>query len=153
MGRKPIPNAVLKMRGSYRKDQHGDRVEVDPSIPSCPSWVGAKGKAEWRRLIAIFRKSNILTQLDRGPLAMHCHAYQVFLDAREDVERDGLIATGANGPIQNPAVRIMNQAWSDYMKSAGEFGFTPVSRCRVQSVGKPKEVDDLDAFIDRKKRG
>lgn len=151
MGRKPTPNVLLKLRGTYRKDFHGDRVEVEPGTPNCPSWVGDKGKAEWKRLVRLFKQQGILTHLDRGPLAMHCHAFDVFMEAREMVERQGLVIEGAACPIQNPAVRIMNQAWADYMKSGQEFGLTPVSRCKV-SAGKPREVDELDTFIKRKKK-
>ena len=150
-GRKPTPNVMLKLQDAYRKDRHGDRVDIESATPSCPSWVGDEGRKEWKRLTRLFKKQGILTHLDRGTLAMHVHAFDVFLEARDQVNANGLVVPGAKCPIQNPAVRIMNQAWEHYMRSAQEFGLTPVSRCKVTAT-KTKEVDELDSFISKKKK-
>lgn len=151
-GRKPTPNAILKLRGSYEKARHGDRVELDASTPTCPTWLGTKAKAEWKRLTKALEKQGVISQVDRNVLAVHCQAVEDYVTARKTVEREGsVIVGGMGGLVENPMSKIMFKAWDRILKSAQELGFSPVSRCRVKA-SKPKEVDDLDAFIKRKKK-
>lgn len=152
MGRRPTPTATLRLNRAYRNNEHGDRVEIDAAIPSCPDWLGGKAKTEWRRLVKTLGDQGILSLVDRGVLAEHCHAYDMWVTASKAVARDGLTIKTQRGEImENPMGNAMWKAFDRVLKTATELGFTPVSRCRIKTSN-PKAMSELDAFVSRKKR-
>lgn len=137
-GRPPVPTARLKLRGGYRGDRHGDRVDTgDATPPTCPTWLDAEARAEWRRQIAGLAAMGLVAQVDRGLLSAWCRAWSVFVAASRDVQRRGYEDDGQ----ERPAVARMFRAIDRLDRLAGRLGFSPVDRARLRVPAKAAAKD------------
>jgi phage terminase small subunit len=71
------PDNVHKLRGTFRKDRHGDpetKLEMPQRAPTMPKVVGMdkEAKAEWRRVTRALSNMGVLTVLDRAIVAQYC---------------------------------------------------------------------------------
>ena len=139
-GPKPTPTAQLKLRGSWRANRNPDEPSFEPSIPTCPSFLDAEGKREWRRLCKVLGAASVITEADRGALALLCHAWSEFVAADKLVAETHLTQRSDRGGYYiNPAVNVRTSAWSRYLKAAAEFGCTPSARSRVKVGGQGEQ--------------
>ena len=139
-GRKPTPTATLRLRGTYRNDRHGERLELPASVPNCPSFLGAEGKREWRRIVNSLKDVQLLTESDRAALALYCQAWDEFIGFDKVVKNGELVQQLQSGNHRiNPAVQARANAAMRVLKTCAELGFTPASRGRVVSTAKKKE--------------
>jgi P27 family predicted phage terminase small subunit len=140
-GPKPKPSHIKLMEGTYRKDRV-PKNEPRPKAraPSCPAWLSAEGKAEWKRQVGELSELGLLSTLDRGALTVVCEAWSDFMEASKLVDKHGRISVTDNGNvIQHPAVGMKNKAAQLYLKACSEFGMTPAARTRVEAAAPEKE--------------
>ncbi len=90
-GRPPTPTGLLKLRGAYRGDRHGDRAEpaLPAGAPSCPTWLDAEAKAEWKRQVAGLEAAGLVAKVDRALLTAWCRAWSTFVHASREIEQHG----------------------------------------------------------------
>lgn len=87
MANKRLPDNVHKLRGTLRKDRHGDpssKPKLKNQIPRMPTWLNANGKAEWKRITKEMKKMGIITNADRTVLAQYCQLYSELVADREE---------------------------------------------------------------------
>lgn len=144
-GRKPLPKAVLKLRGSsaLRQPRHR-RSEPDPPEGKlrCPSWLDREGKREFRRLIVSLRGMGILRQCDRGMICAMAQQWSLFCRASRELNGYGPLDRGAR-----PLVATANDAFAGYMRGCGEFALSPAARTRVDVDLEIQKLDAFDQFI------
>src|SRR5262245_61772332 len=153
-----IPPAKRK-RGA--KGQHAEPpIEAQPTDPTPaepiiepPAELGPVARREWDRLIPHLAKTGVLTEYDRGPLAIYCVAFAIWLEAIEAIQKYGAMIKSPNGfPIQSPYLATANKQAEITLKVAADYGFTPASRDRkwmlvAQPSSMPSELlplNDLD---------
>jgi P27 family predicted phage terminase small subunit len=104
--------------------------EVKPII-ECPLELGPVARREWDRIVSVLNETGVLTPFDRGPLAIYCVAYQLWLEAAQALEKFNVMLKSPNGfPQQSPYLSVLNKQAEIMMKISSEFGFTPASRGR-----------------------
>src|SRR5258708_18026664 len=89
-----------------------DAIRTDTKIPSCPEHLNAEAQREWQRLSVELARYNMISEVDRGALAMVCTIWARFVEAEQMIERaakaaggSGLFVKSPNGyPIQSPWV-------------------------------------------------
>src|SRR4051812_36960048 len=86
-GPMPTPTATLKNRGSWRAKQRAGEPQFERGLPSCPTWLAAEGKAEWRRIAAQLDGAGLLTTADRAALAALCDAWADYVLAAGEVKK------------------------------------------------------------------
>lgn len=155
-GPKRTPTTTLKLRGSWRAKTRKNEPGYDPGEPECPKFLGEEGKREWIRIMGIIMPTGVMTHADRAALAMYCHAWESFIEVDRLVKngakgsQKGMIVVSAKGNLMiNPAEHCRANCWQRVLKAASEFGFTPVSRSRIQidSNNKGKEKEDKERFF------
>jgi P27 family predicted phage terminase small subunit len=105
---------------------------VEPLAPDCPPELGPVARAEWHRLVPELARLNLITHLDRAPLAIYCVAYAQWVDAAEFIQKFGsMVKTPSGFPVQSPYVAILNRQADTMIRIASEFGFTPASRAKL----------------------
>ena len=117
------PDNLHLLKGTYRKDRHGDpkkKLKVEAKFPDCPAWMPAIGKREWTRIKKVMSASGVITLGDATILAQYC-----ILVAELEVEQTEF--SGA----KHTQLRMC----------AIELGLTPVARSKI-TVTK----DDDDEF-------
>src|SRR3990172_18716 len=110
-GPQPTPNAIKMLEGTYREDRHGG-VHAPAGMPVKPNWLGEIASRVWdERIDELSAVPGLLSSVDGPALAIYCHAWQEFDDARRVIESDGLISVSEKGgEYQNPAVGIQHKA-------------------------------------------
>ena len=152
-GPSPLPTNVHLIRGNpSKKAAHELRDAVNPEVrlPDPPGHLLREAKAEWRRLGAELLKHGLVSELDRGPLAVYCQAYGRWVHAEKELKKlgdGGLIDETPSGYKQIGVwLQISNRAVETMRKYEAEFGLTPSARSRVQpSSNQPDLFGDDDS--------
>ena len=128
-GRKPVPSAILKARGSWRGNpkRAGSGRQNEPlpdrTRPTRPRTMSADAKRVWAELAPQLDDIGVLTRIDGRALERYC---ELFAKWR--------LAMRTPGTDQLGWLLKLNDA---LMKLEREFGLTPSSRTRINA--KPKE--------------
>ena len=123
-GRRPIPV------DEFRPATH---------VPECPAHLIGEAQREWYRLTAELARYGMVSEVDRGAIAMICTIWARYVEAEEMIARaaqaahgTGLFVKSPNGyPIQSPWVAVSNKAMELYRGYLAEFGLSPAARSRV----------------------
>ena len=145
-GPKPKPTAMLKLSGSTWVNEtragRGNEPKPEVSEPKCPVWLKDRSaKAHWKRLVKELVLIDVLTVVDGDALARLCITYSRFIEAQTMLSEEGqVIESEKGGQIRSPWSKIAEITGAQLLRLEQEFGLTPSSRARVQTVAK-KEVD------------
>lgn len=144
-GRQPIPTAILKAKGTFRKDRHENRKpEVAGPMGDAPPGLCPVAAAEWQRVTASLSAAGVGQQLDIASLACYCRSYAEWQALSKIVSADGYDYTDeGNRKIS----RLLGQVEDRLSRLAQQFGFTPASRARVPTVTADEQDDKEDKFF------
>lgn len=157
-GRKPLPDAVKVMRGTDQpcRMSGGDNVEKITDVKQITSTARMKllptkrakdiFKAKANQLIAL----RVLTELDLEHLAVYANSLDILFGCMEKMreppvpryDKEGNIA----GYVFPPEVSLYKQMVDHVNRIGAEFGFTPVSRQRINQAP-PEEKDELEELF------
>lgn len=140
-GKRPLPKAEPKPRAC---------------APNPPADLDAFALAEWHRLVALLMKVRVLTENDGSALAQWCKSASRQRAAEKEFIADGsryaIHNERTGGLSANPLTRIIQAEAKLQDRLMQQFGMTPSSRTRVQTVGGDQKesdpFDDLDAIRD-----
>lgn len=142
-GAKPAPTALKVLRGTHRKDRHGDPAdEVSPATlgtTTPPRGLGPAGRARWKAVVKQLTELGVLTVLDVGALTTYCRAHDEIAKCDRVLAKDGEYFSTEGGYIgQHPAVN-QRFKWLDVKRRyEGEFGLTASARCGLKATKKTK---------------
>lgn len=149
------PTKLKVIQGTYRADRAAPREpQPEPCVPDVPSHLSVEAAAEWARISVELHKVGLLARIDRAALSAYCEAWSDWIDASKHcankIDADGkvsdrkVIKTTAGNFVENPYFSIKKRAMELMHKFAIEFGMTPASRTRIntlldESDGKAKD--------------
>lgn len=147
-GRKPKPSNLKLIQGNPgHRPVNKNEPTPEREIPSPPDFMSKDALIEWGRVTEHLFKLGLLTDIDRATLVGYCESWSQYKEAKEKLQKTGLIIKTTNGNIiQNPLVGIANKSLEMMNKLAAEFGMTPSSRSRI-NVTAPGG-DKKDAWSD-----
>ncbi len=133
-GRKPKPSHLKVISGNPGKRPIPENPQ--PKTLSLdekpPNWIGKYGQELWEARAPELIELGILTKADRPMFEILCCTWNMFREALEIMNREGLSVKDERGlPRKNPIWTLYNSAAKDFSKLAQEFGMTPVSRQRL----------------------
>lgn len=134
MGRRgppPLPTAVKKARGTYRKDRAAPREPKPPTgTIVMPSHLGPAARVLWKELLPHLTGMGVMSPAFRRALELLCAAYQEYRDAsrrpKPGEPKDSL-----------PGWNARSDAWRRVVVGLREFGLTPSALSRVNSGSPP----------------
>lgn len=139
-----VSNQLKNARGTYRKD----RATTPPVIPPtddmpAATWISDKAAKEFAELYVELEKYKIVTGLDRIVLLVFASALDTFIDATEQIKREGMVIEKEGEGIRraNPAVKIQAAAVTTILRIADQFGMTPAARSKINVI----QFDNYDA--------
>lgn len=153
-GRKAVPDNIHKLHGNFRADRHGDGLKVESlsRVPDPPDRLLKSypdGATEWRRLAPELHKLGVLTEIDLTTLEMYCTIFDRWVNAEQDVLREGYMMETPNGyQQQNPAMQVVNSCIKQLQSLAAEFGMTPATRARMRLITKQPKQQGLLELLD-----
>ncbi len=128
------PTAVLKARGSKLAKHRTGEPKFDRGQPTCPTWLTAEAKAEWRRIIGQLDTAGLMTLADRAALAAYCDAWADYVRAAAELKsalaKDGI---GYAEAVRQGIVGSKAKAREAMLKAADRFGLSPAVRARVKA--------------------
>ena len=154
MGRRsrPIELLVLDGKKHLTKEEIRERREREAALRppegelKPPSWLGPAAKKEFRRIVKVMAETGLLTVADVDQLAVYCDALVRYAEATKEIEERGVIVESLKGPVQNPAVLVVNKYAAIIAKLAPRLGLDPSGRASLALPRKGEEkVDDFEA--------
>jgi P27 family predicted phage terminase small subunit len=149
-GRKPAPTHLKRLNGNPGKRPLNDKEPVpEGELHAAPPWMSDSQREGWAHAI-VNSPHGLLKVLDRSVLAIWVVAEDLHREAAEKITQYGLLTKSPNAglPLQSPYLAILNKQAQIMLKAAGELGFTPSSRSRVQVI-----PDGSDNAFARFRRG
>lgn len=145
-GRKPLPTAVKRLRGTLRPHRaNPNEPQVPAAVPEPPKWLRGEALAEWKRITPKLAAAGLLTQLDLAVLAGYCGAWGDLCDATRIVQDQGTTFISPRGMlVLHPELRRIEKARAALRAFASEFGLSPSARSRVGATP-PRDDDDGNA--------
>jgi P27 family predicted phage terminase small subunit len=147
-GRKATPTHLRLIKGN---PQHRPYNTLEPKpredLSGAPDWLSAEQLAGWQYALK-HAPQGLLKQLDRAVLTVWVVAESSHREAATAVARFGLLLRAQSGEFYpSPYVGIMNKQALIMLKAAGELGFTPAARPRIQLSPEDTGGDDFDKLI------
>ncbi len=148
-GRKPLPDNVKILKGTFREDRKKELPEISEAPPTPPSWLNKRAKQIFTHIV-----NNRLKDMS---LASQTHTEMIALLARreEEVERFSKFLD-ENGDTYTkvtkfgeeikarPEVQMKADAIKHVHQLLSEFGLSPSS---INKLGKkPKDKDVPNSF-------
>lgn len=143
-GRKKLPQEVLDLRGTARKDRArpyvattgGGLAEIQCWTAPGYSELSDRAKDIYRRYVRAGNALKILEAVDLAQLVAFAREYDTYLAATEDIKLRGFKYSymDAGGNIRwatNPAVSVANSALTNMRSLSSNFGFSPVDRQKL----------------------
>lgn len=139
-GRRPLPANVHAIRGNPSKKSAAELqgqggVQVEAKIPPCPAFLTKDARAEWKRITKDLQILGLISDLDRGELAVYCQAWADWKKAREkitELEDQGFVESTPSGYKQMSTwMQIANRAEERMRKAGGSFGLNPSARASL----------------------
>lgn len=129
------PTPILEARGSRWPERRGnDEMRLPVERPSCPSWLTAEARAEWRRIVPQLEQAGVIAKVDRALLAAYCEAWGEFVKMVQLIQQQGeLIKTTNGNVIHHPYLSVRNRARQVLLQLAQQFGLSPSARTRIRS--------------------
>lgn len=131
------PTALRELKGNPGRRDYGPEPEPPMGVPECPDWLGEVGRTKWAERVEKLLATNpkLITQIDGDTLALYCEAWEEFLDARAEIEREGSTCISEKGAAYlHPAVGRKNKAIARLKTIGALFGMSPSDRVGL-SVG------------------
>lgn len=148
-GPAPKPTALKELAGNPgRRPLNKREPKPKAKLPPPPAGLNAEERKAYRRTGHQLLAMGVMTVADGTALATLAAAENRYWQAKEQVDKLGTIVKTTNGNlIQNPYLPVMNKAWEQMMKLFQEFGLTPSSRTRIQTMAEPQELSIADVLF------
>jgi P27 family predicted phage terminase small subunit len=148
-GQKPKSPAIKKLEGNRGHKPIKQSVNIVLSMPGCPKWLVAIGKAEWKRVAPRLYELGLLDKIDLAALASYCQNYAIVVQCSNYISKKGGFAKyieqwakTISGPPRH--IAEMQKAMSQIRMFCAEFGLTPSARGRMELPTPEDEDEDLD---------
>ena len=153
-GPSKTPAAVLKERGTFRKDRHHDAAidsDLKPKLPSPPEHFDEVMQSLWYDLGQKLADRGLMTELDAQAFELLVGSYFAMRQSQEQLANEELVMfVGENGtPMANPLVGIQAKYLATLKWCLTQFGCTPSARTGVKTEKKALGIDPMAALLGR----
>lgn len=151
----PTPSAVKQARGTYRADRAARNEAKPTGKPSCPAWMNADAKREFRRVVKMLAAMGLVGAADGNALTRYAVTWCRWRQAVQMIEKGGEVAVykDENGKVK----AIQPSAFNSIARSLAEelsrlemqLGMNPAARSRIEVQAPPVAASEPKArFFD-----
>lgn len=113
-----------------------------------PENIHPEAKTYMEKVVKYLNDNNQLNEADYGALNMLARSYSLYIKAIEEINQNGLMATGSRGnAIPNPAIKIANDAQIQAVKIMQSFFLTAKDRKKMNEDAVEDESSPIMQFI------
>lgn len=142
----PVQAKVLK--GTFRKDRHGNAPTPEKGAPECPDWLPKTAKRYWKEIAPQLETLGLIDKTDGAVFAIHCDTVGKFAEVTSRLQTlEDLIDETPHGlKIQSALFTIRSKLWDQILRSAKEFGLSPAARgnSALTVPSKPESKNDWE---------
>jgi len=143
-GPKPLSIEDKELRGNPgKRNLHKDeqpKLATLFELPPAPDYLGKYGQKEWNRTGPLLVAAKMLTESDLPAFEAYCMNIDLMIEARKDIQENGMQVMGHRGWVRNPAIAAFGQASTAIRGFVSEFGLSPSARSRIRI---PKDDQDV----------
>jgi len=142
-GRPRIPLEKLRLVGSFRTNEHGDRLNEPQASgePVKPHGMSREASAEWNRLVPLLLAMRTVKEIDTQAVVAACEMWALYRKAFRQAMK-----YPTDKDVRGAVVAYL-ASWD---KAASKLGMNPVDRAKL-SVPPEAKKDGIEAFA--RKRG
>lgn len=146
---------IGKEKIQARKEQE-KKLKADRDDLIAPSWLSTSAKKEFKRVVEECEKINILDNLDLGVLAIYCNSYDGYIQASEQLKKDGLVTykdtDAGQVAIVSPLVNVQEKYTKQILQCSTKLGLATTDRLKliVPTKEEPKENKFIELLKARK---
>ena len=139
---KAVPDEVKRRRGTDQPSRMnpGQPVYGNDTIREPPRHLDRKQKALWRKIVRMMLAAGVGQNVDEHALTVYVTLWTMWAKEAPKLETEGGVLTDQNGKsYTNPRHRVVIGIAKELRALWTEFGFTPVTRQRIEGSPPPKE--------------
>lgn len=144
-GPRPLPNEILRARGSWRADRNESMPIVERTTPTKPEFLIGDAGLIWDRMVIILERMGVISESDEKLLVRYCLLYSRYIKCEMYMmnkpmqtypirDRSGQVIGSKAFPETKMAVQLSDQL----LKIERELGLTPSSRTMVKTIDAPQ---------------
>lgn len=160
---KPVELKVLEGNPGHRPLGLANHPAPRAAVPTCPKWLVGEARREWQRLAPQLMSVGLLTELDRGTLALVCAAWGRYvsaeialtkLEAQHEQLKEELEAAPADSVEAEKLAAKINKVWGEICVQTGKrkhaeashtklvatLGLSPASRSGIKVTDGQQEL-------------
>ena len=121
-------------------------IRIDDKNIKAPNWLKDRvAKQEFKRLVVLLEKIDIICELDITTLGLYCQTYAKLVSLIKELEEEALVENGK----ANPKMKLQLQLSEELRKLGNELGITLNSRLKFATSKAEQERDEIkDEFGD-----
>ena len=154
-GRKPISNALKKLKGTDQPCRMREEMVFDKitEIPNPPSYLCMEAKKVFRVTAQQLADKGILDVVNINTVLLYASEMGKYIETEKNLKRQGRTTEVRNKDgilmkvIRNPLDRMASEYLANATRLASELGITPASASRVKISGKDDEGEEFDKFM------
>lgn len=157
MGRYKLPKEVKELRGTKRKsreNESGAWLEQASSNVTVPADLKGDAAKIYKERVAILYAMRLLQPIDIDALRLYSCAMASAIKLQREIDKEGftVIEKDEDGQLckvsVNPLVKVLKDMINTANTIGSQFGWSPISRMRLQSIVKEEEKkDDFNTLI------
>lgn len=151
MGRYKLPKEVKELRGTTRKSREnvsGGWLESASSGVVVPADLKGDAAKIYKERVAMLFAMGLLQPIDVDALRLYSCAMASAIKIQKELDKEGftLLERDENGQLCKVSVNPLAKVLKDMINTANtigsQFGWSPVSRMRLQAIAKGDEKKD-----------
>lgn len=160
MGRYKLPKEVKELRGTKRKsreNESGAWLEQASSNVTVPADLKGDAAKIYKERVAMLYAMRLLQPIDIDALRLYSCAMASAIKLQREIDKEGftVIEKDEDGQLckvsVNPLVKVLKDMINTANTIGSQFGWSPISRMRLQSIVKEEEKkDDFNGLLNGK---
>lgn len=152
-GRKPKSVETKRANGNPGKRPLNNNVPEFTEVTNIdvPEYMAELQFASmiWKSIVPELLKNKILRITDMHNVEGFCLAYENWRKAQIEVAKHGIVVAGSQGgPVKNPALTAMNEAFRQMAMFGSLLGLDPASRNRLTGGGKKNKGNSFTGVLE-----
>lgn len=151
-GRPPKPVSLHILKGTFRKDRHESKVDLEPvkggALPPPPADLDKDSLAAWKELAEMVVYP-IYTKADIAAFRTFATMWHQHKELSAWVNKKGISVSTPKGESLSPEAKMWSDLNGKLLAYFARFGMTPADRARVAPVagkgGEGEKSHDPDA--------
>ena len=129
-----------------KREYEENLIKIDDKNIKAPNWLKDRvAKQEFKRLVALLEKIDIICELDITTLGLYCQTYAKLVEIVKKLDNEESIIDGK----PNPLIKMQLQLSEELRKLGNELGISLSSRLKFATSKAEQERDEIkDEFGD-----